>query len=150
MAREFRTDLELKLKNPDFARAFGAAQAKSQAALALAKARRNVGISQKMLAEKSGHSQPYIAKLERGDANPTLVTVGVLLALMGQRLTADVAPLASPICVMGRPSVDIQRIGLDFVPEESISQKPTASTSYHEIKNRTEVLNWPSAASTTH
>lgn len=93
MAREFRTDLELKLQNPEFARAFGAAQAKSQAALALARARRSAGISQKVLAEKSGHSQPYIAKLERGDANPTLATVGALLAIMGQRLTTDVAPL---------------------------------------------------------
>ena len=93
MVREFRADLEEKLKNPDFARAFGAAQAKTQAALALAKARRNAGMSQKMLAEKSGHSQPYIAKLERGDANPTLATLGALLATMGQRLYTDVAPL---------------------------------------------------------
>jgi len=134
VVREFRTDLEERLKNPEFARAFGAAQAKSQAALALVKARRNVRMSQQMLAEKSGHSQPYIAKLERGDANPTLATVGTLLALMGQRLTTDVAPLASPTSVMVRPSVDIQRCGLDFVPEESTCQESTASTSYREIR----------------
>ena len=93
MAREFRTHLELKLKDPEFARVFGAAQTKTQAALALAKARRNAGMSQKMLAEKSGYSQPYIANLERGDANPTLATLGALLAIMEQRLTTDVAPL---------------------------------------------------------
>jgi transcriptional regulator with XRE-family HTH domain len=150
MARSFRTDLEERLKDPDFVKAFGAAQAKSQAALALAKARRNASMKQKVLAEQTGYSQPYIAKLEGGDANPTLAKIGIILAAMGQKIVMDVAPLAFPIGTPVRPTTNIQSINYDFLPENPDDQRATGASSYRKVETKMEVLTWPSAVSTTH
>jgi transcriptional regulator with XRE-family HTH domain len=150
MVRSFRADLEEKLKNPDFVKAFGAAQAKSQAALALAKARRNASIKQQALAERTGYSQPYIAKLESGEANPTLAKIGIILAAMGQRIVVDVAPLAFPADTPIRPTTNIQSINYDFLTENVNAQQATESSSYRKVETKMEVLTWPSVVSTTH
>lgn len=133
MARTFRTDLEERLKDPDFAKGFGAARAKSQAALALAKARRNASISQKVLAERAGYSQPYIAKLEGGEANPTLAKIGIILAAMGQKIVIDVTPLASPMDTPLRQTTDIRSINYHFLPEQSVSHEATGASSYRMV-----------------
>jgi transcriptional regulator with XRE-family HTH domain len=138
MARDFRRDLEERIKNPDFAVAFGASQAKSQAALALAKARRNAVMSQQVLAERSGHSQPYIAKLEGGEANPTLETIGSMIAIMGQRVIMDVGPLGFVSNTAVRPTVGL-RINYDFVQDNAIQRQPTESSTYHEVGVKGEV-----------
>lgn len=150
MVRSFRTDLDEKLKNADFARAFGAAQAKSQAALALAKARRNASMSQKTLAEWTGYSQPYIAKLESGEANPTLAKIGVIMAAMGQRVIVDVAPIAFPADTPIRPTTCIRSINYTFLPQNEERDRPTESSSYRDAETKMEVLTWPNAVSTTH
>src|SRR4030042_816091 len=93
MIRTFREDLAESLHDREFAEKFGAAQAKSAFALTLAKARRKAGVTQQELAHRSGVSQSYIAKLESGEANPTLGTIGNLLSLLGLRLTTDAIPL---------------------------------------------------------
>jgi len=95
MGRTFREDLEQKLQDPEFAKMFGAAQAKSSFALTLAKARATLGLTQKELANKVGVSQAYIAKLEGGEANPTLERIGSLLAMLGLSLTTDTTTLSS-------------------------------------------------------
>jgi len=150
MARTFRTDLEERLKDPDFAKGFGAARAKSQAALALAKARRNASISQKVLAERAGYSQPYIAKLEGGEANPTLAKIGIILAAMGQRVVIDVAPLALSANIPVQPTTNIKSISYDFLLENVNAQQATESSSYRKVETKMEVLTWPSVVSTTH
>ena len=94
MGRTFRDDLEEELKDPESAKVFGAAQAKSSFALTLPNARAKSGFTQKELADKAGVSQAYIAKLEGGEANPTLERVGSLLALMGLSLTTDTTALS--------------------------------------------------------
>jgi predicted transcriptional regulator len=93
MNRAFEDDLRVKLRDPEFAKMFGAAQAKSSFALTLAKARARVGLTQKELADKAGVSQAYIAKLEGGEANPTLERIGSLLAVLGLSLTTDTTTL---------------------------------------------------------
>ena len=80
--RSFREDLQQQLRDSEFAKAFGAAQAKSSLALTLAEARRKAGFTQKELAAKAGVTQAYIAKLEGGEANPTLERIGSLLAVI--------------------------------------------------------------------
>ncbi len=94
MARTFRDDLEEELKDPESAKIFGAAQAKSSFALTLAKARAKLGLTQRELASKVGVSQAYIAKLEGGEANPTLERIGSLLATLGLSLTTDTTTLS--------------------------------------------------------
>jgi len=93
MTRTFRDDLEEELQNPEFAKMFGAAQAKSSFALTLVKARAERGLTQKELASKAGVSQAYIAKLEGGEANPTLDRIGSLLAVLGFSLTTGTTTL---------------------------------------------------------
>ena len=94
MTRKFELDLKQKLKDPEFAKAFGAAQVKSSLALTLSKARAKLGLTQKELANKIGVSQSYIAKLEGGEANPTLERVGSLLGMLGLTLTTDTTSLS--------------------------------------------------------
>ncbi len=93
MVRTFGKDLEQNLRDPEFAKMFGAAQAKSSFALTLAKARTKSGLTQKELADKIGVSQAYIAKLEGGEANPTLERIGSLLSALGLSLITDTTTL---------------------------------------------------------
>jgi transcriptional regulator with XRE-family HTH domain len=94
MVRTFKRDLERELQDPESAKFFGEAQAKSSFAITLANARLKAGLTQKELAEKVGVSQAYIAKLEGGEANPTLERIGSLLAVLGLSLVTDVTELS--------------------------------------------------------
>ena len=94
MTRTFEGDLKQELQDPESAKYFGAAQAKSSFALTLAKARAELGLTQKELAAEVGVSQAYIAKLEGGEANPTLERIGSLLAVLGLSLTTGTAALS--------------------------------------------------------
>ena len=94
MTRTFEGDLKQKLQDPEFAKIFGAAQAKSSLAITLAEARRQLNLTQHQLAARLGVSQAYIAKLEGGEANPTLERIGSLLAVLQLSLNTDTAPLS--------------------------------------------------------
>jgi transcriptional regulator with XRE-family HTH domain len=94
MSSTFEDDLRKELQDPEAARYFGAARANSSFALTLALARKKLGVTQQELAERAGVSQAYIAKLEGGEANPTLGRIGSLLAVLGLSLTTDTAPLS--------------------------------------------------------
>lgn len=94
MTRTFEDDLKQKLQDPEYARMFGAAQAKSSFAITLSKARAKLGLTQKELASKLGVSQGYISKLEGGEANPTLERIGSLLSVLGLSLSTDTTTLS--------------------------------------------------------
>lgn len=94
MNRTPRQDLIDRLKDPEYAKLYGAEQAKVDFAITLAKARKSANLTQKGLSEKLGRSQPYVAKLEGGEANPTLGTIGSLLATLGYQLVTQTAPLS--------------------------------------------------------
>lgn len=94
MIRTFESDLKQELQNPESAKFFGAAQAKSSFAITLAEARRQLDLTQQQLAAQLGVSQSYIAKLEGGEANPTLERIGSLLAVIGLSLTTGTTPLS--------------------------------------------------------
>jgi len=89
MVRTPLEDLKRELQDLEYAKLFGAADAKAEFAITLAKLRQSLEMTQKELAERSGVTQAYIAKLEGGEANPTLGAVGLLLAVMGFRLVMD-------------------------------------------------------------
>lgn len=94
MTRTFRDDLKQNLRDLEFAKGFGAARAKSNFAITLAEARRQLNLTQQQLAAKLGVSQAYIAKLEGGEANPTLERIGSLLAMLGLSLTTGTTTLS--------------------------------------------------------
>jgi transcriptional regulator with XRE-family HTH domain len=93
MTRKFEVDLKHNLQDPEFAQYFGAAQAKSSFAITLAEARMQLNLTQQQLASRLGVSQSYIAKLEGGEANPTLDRIGSLLAIIGLSLTTGTTTL---------------------------------------------------------
>lgn len=95
MTETWREDLNKDLQDPELARLYGAAQAKDEIAITLARARMEQGLTQQDMAYRVGVSQPYIAKLERGDANPTIGAVGSMLAAIGCRLITGFGPLVS-------------------------------------------------------
>jgi len=98
MGSTFGEDLERRLESVDSAKEFGEALAKVDIAVTLAEARRERGVTQKDLAARLGTTQSYIAKLERGDANPSIGMIGRLLAVLGLRLSTHVIPLAPRAC----------------------------------------------------
>ena len=89
-----RQDLEKELKDLEFVKLYGAAQIKAEFAITLARARLKCGMTQKELAAKVGWSQAYIARIEGGDADPTLGEVGNLMAILGLRLVVHILPIA--------------------------------------------------------
>jgi len=93
MDRTPRQDLIDRLKDPEYAKLYGAEDAKVDFAITLTKARNSLNLTQKSLADKLGISQPYVAKLEGGEANPTLGRIGSLLAAIHLRLVTGTASL---------------------------------------------------------
>ena len=86
-------DLLERLEDPEYAKLYGEEDAKVDFAITLTKARKSLNLTQKSLADKLGISQPYVAKLEGGEANPTLGRIGRLLATIGLRLVTGTASL---------------------------------------------------------
>ena len=70
------------LEDIEYRQEFGSESAKLEIALALADARKTAGVTQAKLAELAEVSQAYIAKLERGDANPSVGKIAQLFACM--------------------------------------------------------------------
>ena len=92
-----RGDLEQELQDPEYARLYGAASAKSEFAVALARARKELDLLRTELGEKVGREgylgARYIKRLESGEANPRVGDIGSLFAAMGLRLVIGTAPL---------------------------------------------------------
>ena len=81
------------LADIEYRQEFGSETAKLEVAAALADAREAAGMTQSALAQRARVSQAYIAKLERGDANPTIGHIGRLLACMGLKPSISIAPM---------------------------------------------------------
>jgi transcriptional regulator with XRE-family HTH domain len=94
MAEEWKHNLNEELQDPEFAMMYGADRARSAFGTALNKARQKSNLTQKQLAEKAGVTQPYIAELESGEANPSLETAGRIMAILGQRIIIGIGPLS--------------------------------------------------------
>jgi len=86
--------LNENLKDPEYAKLYGEEDAKLDFAVTLTKVRRSLNLTQEEIANKIGASQPYIAKLEGGEANPTIGRIGSLLAALGRRFVTQTAPLS--------------------------------------------------------
>jgi transcriptional regulator with XRE-family HTH domain len=58
----------------------------------LARIRREKGMIQEQLAERSGYSQQYLSGIERGRRNPTVVTLFEIATALGVSHVTLVAP----------------------------------------------------------
>ena len=97
-----------RLADPAYAAAYGEEYARASLAVCLATARREAGLSQAELARRIGKSQPYVSKLESGEANPTVGAVGRILACLGRQLVCETEPLPGGEPA-GRPYLRTQR-----------------------------------------
>ncbi len=83
-----------ELENEEYRRTYGGELAKMDLAVALREARVALGLTQSQLAEKVGVGQePYIRRLEDGEANPTIEEIGTLLAVLRLRIRFEIVPL---------------------------------------------------------
>lgn len=73
------------MTDPEWRRAYEEADATREAARALARARREAGLSQTALAKKVGTGQAVISRIESGAMSPTLDMVSRLARGLGMR-----------------------------------------------------------------
>ena len=82
---DFRKYLEKQLQNPDFKAEWDALEPELSIMQAVIDARKESGLTQQQLAERTGISQADISKLENGNANPSLKTLQRLASAMDQK-----------------------------------------------------------------
>lgn len=90
--KTFDSYLAEKMKNPEFKKEYEALEPEFSIMQAMIDARRESGLTQKQLAEKTGITQADISKLERGNANPSLRTLQRLAAGMGMQIKIEFVP----------------------------------------------------------
>ena len=83
---KFNDFLNEQLQDAEFKAEWDALQPERAIIQAMIDARKETGLTQKQLAEKSGISQGDISKLENGNANPAMRTLQRLAAGMGKTL----------------------------------------------------------------
>lgn len=88
---DFEEYVAEKLKDPEFKAEFDALEPEYAIIQAMIDARKESGLTQKELSEKTGINQADISKLERGNANPSLRTLKRLAAGMGCTLKVEFA-----------------------------------------------------------
>jgi len=85
----FNDFLKEQKKDPKFKKEYDALEPEFMIIQAMIDARKNSGLTQKDLAEKTGIAQSDISKLENGSANPSLRTLQRLAAGMGMQLKIE-------------------------------------------------------------
>ena len=86
---DFRNYLNEQLQRPSFKAVWDALQPELTIAQAMIDARKESGLTQKQLSERTGIAQADISKLERGNANPSLRTLQRLAAGMGMNVRIE-------------------------------------------------------------
>lgn len=81
--------LEEQLANPEFKKEYDALEPQFTLIQAIIDARRQTGITQKELSERTGIAQGDISKLENGSANPSVKTLERIAAALGKKLKIE-------------------------------------------------------------
>ena len=87
----FNDFLNEQMKDPEFKAEWDAFSVIE----AMLKARKESGLTQKQLSERTGIAQTDISKLERGNANPSLRTLQRLAAGMGMKVKIEFVPASA-------------------------------------------------------
>ena len=90
--------------------------------------RRELGLSRRDLADRSGLSYPYVSQLETGDREPAVKAMRALAPVLEVR-TEELAAL-----VAGGEWATTGTSSYASAPERSLSSAPSASTSYNRDK----------------
>jgi len=88
-----RDDLDIEIaarteRNPDYPRILAAAERTRALVRALADERERAGLTQAEVARRMGTTQPAVARLERGDADPRLSTIERYAEVVGWTVQA--------------------------------------------------------------
>jgi len=119
-------DIKEQVLDIKLAKEYGEELAKINVAVTMAEARVEKGLTQEQLAVMAGTSQPYIAKLESGDANPSVGAVGKILAVLGFRFVPGKDSLVSetrlpyqlnPLLI----GTEVYTTAIDFTPAFGLS-----------------------------
>ena len=89
MAKNFRDTLNQRINDPKFKKEYDALEPKYQIIRAIVQARKEAGITQKDLSDKTGITQGDISKLENGTSNPSLKTLQRIAEGLGKTLIID-------------------------------------------------------------
>lgn len=83
---DFTRYLAEQLKDPEFRKCWEEDEAEFQLRLAIIDARNETGMTQEQLAKASGLNQRVISRIQTGNANPTLRTIGKLARGFGKKI----------------------------------------------------------------
>lgn len=86
---DFNDFLREQLQDPEIKTEYEALEPEYVIIRAMIEARRQIGLTQKQLAQRTGIHQADISKLERGNANPSLRTLMRLADGMGMKLKVE-------------------------------------------------------------
>ena len=89
---DFRNYLNRQLQRPSFKAEWDTLQPELTIAQAMIDARKESGLTQKQLSERTGIAQADISKLERGNANPSILTLKRLADAMDMTLKIEFVP----------------------------------------------------------
>ena len=92
MSSRFNDYLKEQLQDPEFQREYEALQPERAVIQAIIDARRQSGLTQKELSDRTGIAQGDISKLENGNANPSIRTLQRLASGMGMTLRVEFLP----------------------------------------------------------
>lgn len=81
--------LDEQLKNPEFKKEYDALEPEFALIRAILDARREKGITQKELSERTGIAQGDISKLENGSANPSVKTLKRVADALGKKVKIE-------------------------------------------------------------
>ncbi len=90
---KFNDFLNEQLKDENFKKEYDALEPEFAIIRAMIDARRESGMTQKELSERTGIAQGDISKLENGNANPSLRTLQRLAEGMGMKLKVEFVPV---------------------------------------------------------
>jgi len=93
--RTFEDALKTRMAEPGFREEYDGLEPEFAIIQAMIDARKNTGLTQKQLAERTGIAQGDISKLENGSANPSLRTLQRLAAAMDMKLKVEFEPIMS-------------------------------------------------------
>ncbi len=90
---DFNAFLNEQLKDENFKKEYDRLQPEFAIIQAMIDARKETGLTQKELSERTGIAQGDISKLENGNANPSLRTLQRLAEGMGMQLKVEFVPV---------------------------------------------------------
>lgn len=79
------------MKDPEGKREYDALEPEFQLVRKMIRARREAGLTQKELAERTGIQQSNISRIENGNGNPSLSTLNKLAQGLGKKLVISFA-----------------------------------------------------------